>query len=80
VTPHVTNGWLVVPCSGPELTKIEVGIQSGSGAPVWRPAFLDWEDGQRVAKVRTPAGFGARPVTVLVRVNGSETVAGRGIR
>lgn len=56
--PHLKNGWLVVPYDGPELVVIEIGLGGR-----WIPAYLDWEDGQRVAQIRWEGPFG----TVEVR-------------
>ncbi len=59
--PHITDlgtphHWLVVPYDGPELAVIEIGF-----AGHWMPAYLDHEDGQRIAMIRhegrLPAGL-----------------------
>jgi hypothetical protein len=52
VLPHIASlgtphQWLVVPYAGPELAIIEIGIGGR-----WVPAYLDHEDGQRVAMIR----------------------------
>lgn len=52
-TPHK---WLVVPYDGPEHAVIEIGF-----AGRWQHAYLDHEDGQRIAMTRhegrLPAGL-----------------------
>lgn len=60
-TWRMADGWLIVPYSGPELTVVEIGV-----AGLWTPAYLDYDGGQRVAKVRrdvSPTG----PVEVRAR-------------
>ncbi len=55
MSARIADGWLVVPYDGNELT---VYIAVSDNQPTdddWRPAYRDWLDGQRVAKVR-PAG------------------------
>ena len=47
VTGRLADGWLTVPYSGPEMVIIEIGFGGQ-----WFPAYLDWEHGQRVARVR----------------------------
>lgn len=60
---HVTeDGWLRVPYAGPEMAVIEVQL----GAE-WKPAYLDYEAGLRVAQVRYR---GPLPAVLPVRVNG----------
>jgi hypothetical protein len=44
----VKNGWLMVPYTGPELLAIEIGV-GGS----WTPAYLDSDNGQRIAMIKT---------------------------
>lgn len=68
---QIRDGWVEVPYSGDDLSRVEIGVGSPTA---WRPAFLDYDDaGQRVAKVRAAV---ALPATVLLRVDGAETVIG----
>lgn len=73
MSARVRDGWLLVDYAGPEMATIEVGVGRNE-AEVWRPAFLDWVDGKRVAKVRPYAGD--RPV-VWLRVNGNSARVGK---
>lgn len=61
----IRDGWLVTPYSGHDLARVEIGV-GPAGQERWQPAFLDWVDGQRVAKIRPP-GIGG---TVWLSVNG----------
>lgn len=62
--PHVTaDGWLRVPYSGPDIAVIEIETP-GNG---WQPAYLDYENGQRIAQIRWD---GPRPGAMNVRVDG----------
>lgn len=70
MTARIDAGWLTIPYSGHDLAKVE--IDTGQG---WRPAFLDWYDGARVAKIRPPRTTGL--VKVRIRVNGHASDAGR---
>jgi hypothetical protein len=74
VTTQLANGWLVVPFAGPEMARVEIGT-GRHRADIWRPAYLDFHDGQRVAKVRPPAATG-QPVQVWTRINGVVAHAG----
>ncbi|MGI5493781.1 hypothetical protein [Microtetraspora malaysiensis] len=74
VTAAVRDGWVVVsPYEGPELAPISIAVGSQES---WQPAYLDWVDGVRVAKIRTPAPTG-RPVQVWLRVGDTVTSAGK---
>lgn len=64
MTARMRNGWLLVDYSGPELVLIEIG--TGTGETIWKPAYLDWVDGQRVAKIRPPV-TGTTPVWLRCR-------------
>jgi hypothetical protein len=59
------DGWLTVPYAGPELTLIEIQV----GA-TWYPAYLDWDQGRRIAMIRPPAPL-REPVEVKLRAAGS---------
>ena len=69
----MVDGWLVVDYDGPELTVVEIGY-STIGQPEWRPAFLDWLDGKRVAKIRPPV---TGVVYVWLRARGRTRRAGK---
>jgi hypothetical protein len=70
VSARVSDGWLVVPYDGDDRATVEISVQPN----VWLPAYLDYADGQRVAKVRPPAGLTA--ATVSLRINGTVSTAG----
>ncbi|MFF4779397.1 hypothetical protein ACFY05_41940 [Microtetraspora fusca] len=73
-TAAVRDGWVVVsPYEGPELAPISIAVGSQDE---WKPAFLDWVDGARVAKIRQPAPTG-RPAQVWLRVGETVTSAGK---
>jgi hypothetical protein len=65
--PQLHQGWLVVPYDGDDLSLVEIGV-----GDQWVPAFLDWVDDQRVAKIR-PSRLEAATGTVYVslRVDGA---------
>lgn len=67
------DGWLVVPYSGHDLARVY--ISAGQRQDEWKPAFLDWVDGKRVAKVRPDGLSGA--VWVWLKVNGTVAQAGK---
>lgn len=69
----VRDGWLTVPYSGPELVVIEVGVGQADHIE-WRPAFLDWVGGKRVAKIRPPT---SGTVAVWLRTGGVQTRVGK---
>lgn len=66
----VVDGWLEVPYTGPERATIEISTE----AEVWVPAYLDYTNGTRVAKIRPPAV--SQTVQVWLRVDGAATPAG----
>jgi hypothetical protein len=73
VSARLHDGWLVVPYSGHDLSRVY--IAAGSRPEEWHPAFLDWADGQRVAKIRPP-DFTGNPVAIWLKVGESITGAG----
>lgn len=61
------DGWLIAGCGETGVTPVFLAV----GEPDdWQPAFLDWVDGERVAKIRPHgpigAGTGSRPVWLRV--------------
>lgn len=74
MTPLIRNGWLIVPYSGPELARVFIAV--GDRADAWRPAYLDWHDGRRVAKVRPPEPTG-RARAVWLRIDDTATRIGK---
>lgn len=76
MTAQLADGWLLVPYDGPELAQVRIG--TGRREPdEWKPAYLDWHDGRRVAKVRPPVSSGQpTPVQVWTRLNGVVATAG----
>jgi hypothetical protein len=73
VSASIFNGWVTVPYSGHELAPVYIAIDDRED---WKPAFLDWENGKRVAKVRPPSSTG-KPMSVWIKANGYISSAGR---
>jgi hypothetical protein len=70
---EIRDGWIITPYAGRDLSRVHISI--GNEPVVWLPAFLDWVDGQRVAKVRARAVPEGRS-KVWLRVNGDITQVG----
>lgn len=67
MTPvEIRDGWIVTPYSGHDLARVHISV--GNEPVEWLPAFLDFVDGQRVAKVRA-RGLPERATWVWLRVN-----------
>lgn len=67
----VVAGWLTVDCDVSDATPVQIAV----GTPTdFKPAFRDWVDGRRVAKIRVPEGPGR--VRVFLKVGGTVTDAG----
>lgn len=66
----LNNGWLCMQYEGHDTSLVEIGIDD-----VWYPAYLDYIDGVRIAKIRPPAelvrGY------IHLRINGLEVRADR---
>lgn len=73
MSAEVRDGWLVTPYEGHDLAQVHMSV--GDEPRVWLPAFLDWVDGQRVAKIRARVLPGRR-TKVWLRVNGSVSQVG----
>ncbi len=73
MTAALAAGWLTVPYSGTDATLVEIAVtRSVDADTVWTPAFLDYADGVRVAKVRPPAAAAdLMPPSVWLRVGGA---------
>lgn len=72
--PGVVDGWICVPYQGPDVAKVELGIGTGP----FHPAYLDWVDNQRVAKLRpTTLDNPVGNVAVGLRVNDVTTAVYR---
>lgn len=68
--PRVIDGWLVIPYDGSDRVAVHISIEPDE----WLPAFLDYDaDGQRIAKVRLPAGVGSTVIPTLLASGGSTT-------
>jgi len=86
VSARIDDGWLIVPCDAPAGALVEIaarerpvianGAATRATEPDWQPAFRDWHDGRRVAKIRLPADLVGR-ATVRLRVAGVVTSHGR---
>jgi hypothetical protein len=73
VNPRVINGWLVVDTDAPDRADVQIALFTQQ-SKAFVPAFRDYEDGKRVAKIRV-GGASGRAV-VYLRVDGAETMAG----
>jgi len=62
---ELRDGWLTVPYNGPDIARVHIGVGT-AGSVEWTPAFLDWVDGVRVAKIRPPETGGP----VWLKANG----------
>lgn len=71
MNPRMSNGWLCVNYDGHDLAVVRIGVAEGQEQPRHMvPAFLDYVDGQRVAKIRhTPMG---KRVRVWLTFNGAD--------
>lgn len=69
MTIAIVNGWLEVPYTGTETAAVEISVDD-----VWLPAYLDYTNGVRVAKVRPPAL--SQTVQVQLKIDGNITPAG----
>ncbi len=73
MSARLADGWVQVEYDGPE-PVVHLGVTLRTPAEAdWRPAYRDWHDGLRVAKVR-PAGARGH---VWLRAAGEMTRAGR---
>ncbi|MDQ3343840.1 MAG: hypothetical protein M3524_09755 [Actinomycetota bacterium] len=70
--PRLVGGWVVVDYAGSDGATIHLAVGS---ADDWRPAFRDYENGQRVVQVRPPADLAGRAL-VWLRVDGAVTGPG----
>lgn len=68
MNPRIVNGWLVVPYAGSDRVAVHISIEPY----VWLPAFLDYIDGERVAKVRVAAPAGTI-LKMRLRAGSAET-------
>jgi hypothetical protein len=66
---ELADGWIVASYDGRDMATVHMAV-----AGEWRPAFRDWHDGQRVAKVRPPAAHGR--VNVRLSIDGQITDLG----
>lgn len=73
MNPRLVNGWIVVDTDAPDQSIVEIGVLSRT-SKAFLPAFRDYDDGKRVAKVKHTGDL-ARAV-VYLRVDGVEHMAG----
>lgn len=73
--PALRDGWLCVPYAGDDAAIVYLSVTARGGEPEWVPAFLDYVDGQRVAKIRPPA---APPYPANVQTRVGEVVTDHG--
>lgn len=65
----IVDGWFVVPYSGRDLSTVHIGF--GVDPHIgWHPAFLDYHEGQRVAKIRVARVPAAQRVPAWLRIDG----------
>lgn len=74
---RLVGGWLVVgPYNGHDLEHVRIRVTGASGWIADSPAFLDYDAGERVAKIRLH-GTQRGMATVSLFVGGAETEVGR---
>lgn len=73
MSASIVNGWVTVTYTGHDLSQVYISVGDMNN---WAPAFLDYENGKRIAKVRVPDPTG-KPLQVFMKVNGSVASAGR---
>lgn len=69
---RVVQGWLMVPYKGHDLAQVFIGLHRAGEDTRWYPAFLDYYDGNRIAKIRVPESPGSTAwgrVGVLLRIS-----------
>lgn len=80
--PIVDDGFIIVPYEGDSQARVEIGLSAliGEEPRRWYAAYLDYHDGNRVAKVMVPEkekGLDKPiPCNVYIRVNGGVMKAG----
>jgi len=67
VVPEVVDGWIVMPYGGHDTAVVEIGV---GNPPIWQYAYLDWREGERIAKVRLPEEFPTGRTHVQLRMAG----------
>lgn len=73
MNPRIINGWLVIDTDAPDRALVEIALFT-KNTKAFLPAFRDYEDGKRVAKIKVGDATGR--AVVYVRVDGAETMAG----
>lgn len=75
MTPRIENGWLVIPYTGSDFSKLYIAVGDRDN---WQPAYLDYSGGQRVAKIRV-AESTAQAREVWFKVDGVVTSVGQAV-
>lgn len=73
MNPRVVNGWLVVDTDAPDRALVEIAVFTKQ-TKAFAPAFRDYDNDKRVAKVKLGDATGR--AVVYLRVDGAETMAG----
>jgi hypothetical protein len=73
MNPRIVDGWLIIDTNAPDRADIQIALFT-SQSKAFVPAFRDYENGQRVAKIK--AGNATGRAVVYVRVDGAESMAG----
>lgn len=74
MTVKVTSSWIIIDCDASDLTEVYIAV----GRPDnWHPAFRDWEDGQRVAKIRIPKDAPIGRQAIYLKWGDHEELAGK---
>ncbi len=73
MNPRIIDGWMVIDTDAGDHAVIEIAVFTGS-SKAFIPAFRDYHDNKRVAKIRLQQVQGR--AVVYVRVDGVETMAG----
>ena len=73
MNPRIINGWLVIDTDAPDQANVEIALLT-KNTKAFFPAFRDYEDNRRVAKIKAEGASGR--AVVYVRIDGVETMAG----
>lgn len=71
MSAYVHEAWLVVDCDAADAVPVEIAIGKATD---FRPAFRDYHDGKRTAKIRAGELTGRH--RVYLKVNGTISEAG----
>lgn len=73
MNPRIVNGWLIVDTDAPDRAIVEIALFTKQ-SKAFVPAFRDYENAKRVAKIKVGDATGR--AVVYLRVDGAESMAG----